>query len=547
MKVAVIGLDGATFDVIMPLLKQRKLPVLKRLIDNGARAKLMSTVPSVTAAAWVSAFTGNNPGKHGIFDFFTVESKDMRLVNSTDIRCRTLWDLLNESSKITIIIDVPLTYPPKKVRGAIISGMFVPNEESEFVYPSELKREIVDAGFRIERKRYYLSYFSDKDGLFKEILDMSQRTCEATLYLINKLKWDFLMVVFTAPDRAQHFYWKYMDATHPRYDSESGRKCGKVIPEVYEKLDTMLGKLLENFDEDTLVVVMSDHGFGPVHTDLYVNRLLMQLGLLELRSGSFLHILLRRTNIQRLAVRLLKALHLESLAKSSIAFRVGSRLFGTESLDRSINFERTEAFFPSRSGQYIKINLKGRDPGGTVEPGKPYEKLRSYLAKELCDLRDPKSGKQVVEKVFMREEIYHGPEVSRAPDLFLIPTTGYALQAELSQGELLMPSREEISDVSGGHRPEGVLIVAGPPVRRGVSLDEVNIVDIAPTVLYAAGAPIPRDMDGSVLSEMFDPAFLASHPQMHSDRIRWSKVSGKPYSPEEEQEITKRLRALGYI
>ena len=173
--------------------------------------------------------------------------------------------------------------------------------------------------------------------------------------------------------------------------------------------------------------------------------------------------------------------------------------------------------------------------------------MRDHLINELLNLRDPRTGTEIIENVFRREEVYRGPETEAAPDLLLVPRRGYAFQAELGQGELLMPSREVISDVSGGHRPEGVLIITGPHVRSGVSLAGANIVDVAATVLYAAGLPIPNDMDGRLLSEIFDPAYVTSNRPTYSEHPTAAKVSGMPYSSEEEQEIMDRLRALGYV
>jgi predicted AlkP superfamily phosphohydrolase/phosphomutase len=550
MKVAIIGLDGATFDLIMPLIQQGRLPVLKGLIENGARAKLLSTVPPLTAPAWVSAFTGTNPGKHGIFDWFTVE-RDGRIVNSTDIRSKTLWDLLNECGKKTIVVNVPMTYPPRRLDGAMVSGYIPPGEEDEYTYPSGLKRELVQAGFRIGGRRTYFLHLSNQ---VRELMDTSDGVYAASLYLIKKGAWDFLMVVFDAVDIAQHHYWKYLETTDARYDVEPDRGYDKVIPEVYEKMDSLLGKLIENFDEDTLVAIISDHGFGPVHTDISVNGFLMQLGLLKLRSsdpGSALEPL--RSNIRRLALRVLEALGIDSLPHNSIAFRAARRLLrmsqdaysadSVHSIYRAIDFERTKAFFPSGSGHYIRINVKGGDLKGSVETGE-YERLRTRIIDELYALKDPRTGDQVIEKVYRREEVYRGSEASKGGDLLIQPRAGYEVQPlrELSEGPVLIPTHTH-----SGHRPDGILIMSGPHIRRGGSFDEVNIVDVAPTVLHAAGAFVPKDLDGRVLTEMFEPDFVASHRPMYSDRTTTSEGGGKPYSAQDEEQLMRRLKDLGYV
>lgn len=555
-KVMVIGLDGGTFDLIDPYLSEGRLPNIRAIIEEGVRATLLSTIPPSSAVAWPSFLTGMNPGKHGIYHFLNFQEKHyaQKLINSTDIMAPCLWDLLGEQGYKVIFANVPVTYPPKTVNGLLISGMLTPSAKKTFTYPPSLHAEIVAqiGSWPIEKDLSML----EKAGKTYEALDLlfraTERQLEVLLYLMKKYPWNFLMTVFRGTDLVQHKLWETLSSESPDDISEQGMHLKGIIPLFYEKIDTIIGELMKAVPEDVTVVIMSDHGFGPVKGVFAINRWLSEEGLLHVKSGASWRRL--RAKFGRLTLKqILEKLGLDNAA---VMGKLSPKTLKSKwpvlrSLDQEawnvIHWSKTKVYGPLGGNPmlFLRLNLKGREPNGLIEPGDEEVALKTFLKEKLLSLRHPVSGEKMVEKVYEANEIYSGPYVNLAPDLVGEFKNGeYIATGSLANQGWLGESR------NAQHRREGILMMKGDVISQGLELPPCDIVDITPTILHVLGLPVPKDMDGRILEEIFDPGFREAHPPKFSEPSQQEigpKPSTEDYNEEEKREITDMLKDLGYI
>ena len=285
-RVLLIGLDGATFDLLSPWTEAGFLPHLRRLMATGSWGRLMSTLIPQTPPAWTSMVTGVHPGKHGVFGFVKRRpgTYEKEYPTSRD-RCReTIWDLLGRAGKRSIIVDLPLAYPPDPVHGIMITGLGTPGVASEFVWPRELKETIVGSFGPYEFDIYFSG---DVQKLVEDANRMTRHRVAIAKYLLREHSWDFFMFVLTTPDRLQHAIWRYVDKRHPLYDPQEARQFDSAILGFYQLVDQAIGDLLALTDERTVVMVASDHGFGPVHTKVSLSRWMVAEGLATLGGGTW--------------------------------------------------------------------------------------------------------------------------------------------------------------------------------------------------------------------------------------------------------------------
>lgn len=518
-RVIIIGLDGATPQLVFPWAKEGKLPNLAKLIENGASGNLKSTIPPMTAAAWTSSVTGKNPGKHGIYHFIEYQHKtyDYRIISSKDVKSKTIWKILNGAGKKVGVMQVPITYPPEKVNGFIVTdGLTTPGPDSNFTYPVELKEELLhDYNFKLSSTEKY--YEGNEDKYIADLSYIEDRKAQATIELMKKHTWDFFMIVYSNIDAMQHFFWKHMDSTHPGYDPEKAKKYGDAILKFYQKLDGIVGDMLKIIDEDTTVIIMSDHGFGPLYKELHLNKWLKDYGLLNVKSKedtTAARYWLSKSGLTREMVSTLLVKHgLKGITKiipDKLKKSMPSHYTPTE-----VDWSRTKAYSLATHGM-MYINLKGRNPEGIVEPGREYEELRDYIIRELLKLKDPETGKNIVDKVFKSEELYFGQGVNNAPDLFVLTDMTYHNIGRLDD-KLIKPAwkldeadlngklsllNKQRSLGSGNHRINGIFIMNGKNIKKNSKIDNAEIIDIAPTVLHLMGTPVPEDMDGKVLKDI---------------------------------------------
>jgi predicted AlkP superfamily phosphohydrolase/phosphomutase len=533
-RLLIIGLDGATFDVLDPLMDANRMPNLRRFIASGVAGILHSTRPPITPAAWTTFMTGKGPGRHGIIDFEKYDVRNHRLMfNSTfEIREKTLWELLSEKGLRVGSINVPMTYPPRPVNGFVISGFETPSIDAEFTWPPELKREILRVlpsyNYRTNWRRSALRGDAVLAENLEYICSSFDQGYELTRHCGEKFGWDLLMVVFKLVDNLQHKAWKYLD---PRYNWRHGRQA-EMAAECFRRLDDVLGRLLEYANSrGASVLIMSDHGHGSLDGKAQPNLLLHRWGYLTLRS-----------TWDRAGTRAGHWLHRLTKGRAT-RFEQGSR--GIER-ELAVDWSRTQACV-MHAGIYgfLYINAKGRGPGGVVEPGE-YERLRDQLVQRLSDetVVEPQGRRiRVFPEVHKAEELYgcsrdDNPDL---PDLLLAPHPGLAVVRKIRGGGAVRwcsPQRLE-----GTHRVEGILAAGGPNVRRGART-EANLVDIAPTVLAGLGLRVPLDMEGRVLREVFSTEpIVEREPPVKKMLEEHAEV----YSESERKLLEKRLSELGYL
>jgi len=286
-RVLALGLDGATFDLIGPWVAEGHLPVLGQLMHTGVSGELETVYPPLTGPAWSSFMTGRSPARHGVSEFFRREPDTYRQVlnSQRDIDGKTLWKLLSEAGKQVGVIGVPLTYPPEVVSGFIISGLLTPAGSRDFTYPVSLLNEL-EAHLGVYRLRHDEKYrHGNPEPLLREQYEILENNVQAALYLMNRKPWDFFMLHLLGTDRIQHELWHVMDTSHPQHDPAERKRYGNVVLDFYKAVDAAIGRLLEALDDDTAILVMSDHGFGPVYKFVNFNTWLLQQGLLRLKRS----------------------------------------------------------------------------------------------------------------------------------------------------------------------------------------------------------------------------------------------------------------------
>lgn len=533
-RLLIIGLDGATFEVLDPLLAAGRMPNLKRFMAEGVAGVLNSTQPPITPAAWTTFMTGKGPGRHGILDFETYDATTHTLTfNSTyEIREKTLWQLLSEKGLRVGSINVPMTYPPKPVNGFMISGFETPSIDAQFTWPPELKQEIFrllpNYDYRTNWRRTAIGRRAQLADNLDYIANSFDQGVRLTQHCGDKFGWDVLMIVFKLVDNLQHKAWKYLDPrTSGRFPHEA-----ELAARCFGRLDDALGELLAYARQnDATVLIMSDHGHGSLDGKAQPNLLLARWGYLSLRSG-----------LNQAATRAGHWLHRLTKGRAT-RFEQGSR--GIER-DLAVDWTRTRAcVMHAGIYGYLYINLKGRGPQGIVEPA-DYDRLRDELAERLraVTVRHPDS---TVTPIFMQvhktEELYgcSREENPNLPDLMLAPHPGFAVVRKIRGRR---PVRWcGIDRLEGTHRVEGILAMGGPNVRAGARLD-ANIIDITPTTLAALGLRVPVDMEGQVIREAFSTEpIVETEPPVAKVR----EQAEEAYTDEDRRILQRRLSDLGYL
>lgn len=556
-KVLVVGLDGATFDLIEPWAEQGYLPTLSKLMQGGARGRVLSTVPPMTAPAWTSFATGTNPGKHGLYDWVARQAGSYRFapVTSVDNAMPTLFQILSDAGRRVCLLNVPMTYPASRVNGIMISGMPAPDTRGAISYPADAFAELVatvgDYCLYPDPGQAY------SDSGIAAFLDRLYRCTELRVrafdYLRGREDWDFSMVVFNGTDTVSHALWKVMDAQHPLHDARVAEKYGTAIRDFYSAVDAHLGRWVDGLDGDTTLVVMSDHGFGPFHKFIHVNNWLLREGFMRLRpiASSRIKGQLHRMGFSPMNMYdLLMRLGLGGVKREVVRGQGQSLLKALFLSFEDVDWPHTVAYSLGNVGQ-IRVNRTGREPQGCVRAGDEYEALRNEIIAKLMMLRDPATGETVVEQAYRREDIYSGEQIEHAPDILFIPRRleyfGFG-EYEFGSHRIIQPMARGIS---GTHRMYGVFTAFGAGARAGSVIEGARLVDLAPTILHLVGEPVPAHMDGRVLSEALaadlGPARVVPSEGGYPRGPEKGHDRGEVLTADEERALAERLRSLGYV
>ena len=553
MKTLIIGIDGADWKIIKALWEIGELPTLKTLADNGCAGILRSTIPAHSPPAWASMVTGVNPGKHGIFDFLTIdENYHETLIQPTNqLSSLTFWHILNGHGISTGIVNIPILYPPEPLNGFMVCGTVTPSNSSTFTYPSDISQEIGNPGDNwIIGKS--LRHGDNPEQLIIEAKQKTQYQADMTLELFQRFNPELLMVVFDGSDRLQHFCWKYWDTSHPNYEPSENARLHTAIPDYYINLDSHLARMIRVFENSNIVVV-SDHGFTSAKRGFYIEKWLIENGYLQIKPQIMALSTQILATIVGLARRLRRLFKFQrdltkrntvldgKIQKIRTSLRIDdAKLIGL------IDWDNSKVFLAGINSRALKINLKGREKHGSVNPGDEYEALITELKEKLMGVIDPETGRPIFQRIYHRDEIYHGSETEHAPDLILVFEDGYGLQEGPNQSLFGSPFGYG-RNISGVHRQEGIFIASGPNIIHSEDLLEADIVDILPTILYLNNLPVPKYMDGDVMVDIVREEYLFKNPVERSDQFSTAQPRGSDMTQDEKELLEKHLRALGYF
>lgn len=543
-RLIIFGLDGATFDLIRPWAEARYLPTLRDLMQRGVSGDLASTLPPLTATAWPSFMTGKHPGKHGVFDFFRPTTGELVFADSTQIDGRWWAENLSDAGLTVGLLNVPLTHPPRPINGYVIPGTPAP-DDGHTTYPPDLltpyENEI--GVYRLAPRRAYRpGHEAELIDALHDLIDLQTRSA---LRLMNDHPTDVLMLHFLATDSAQHTLWKFQDAAHPLHRADQADRFGVALRDIFAHIDRSLAQVLALASPETNVIVMSDHGFGPLRRTVNINNYFIEQGLLALRrdrSARFRAWLFTHDVDLALPYKILRRLRLEG--------RVGK--WGRVARDWSqrklltfadVDWTRTVAYSWGHIGQ-VYINLKGRAPHGCVEPA-DYARVRDRVSDVLRAWRDPIDGQPLIDAIIPREATAHGPHLTKGPDLHVIMDGYRTIAYPLFAADGRVFARRVPGD-SGSHRGNGILIACGPDLARSGNIDGAHLVDLAPTILHLLDVPLPLDYDGRVLGEALAPE-IATRPIRYGDANKSGEHSKQALSQNDHRLVEDRLRALGYL
>jgi predicted AlkP superfamily phosphohydrolase/phosphomutase len=554
-KVFIISLDGATFDIVLPLMQQGYMPNLKSFKEQSLSSELESVIPAVTAPAWTSFMTGKIPSKHGLFGFTQFDPKDNRvkLTNARDIRSKTLWQILSDHGKRCIVLNLPYTTPPYPINGIMVAGWDSP--PTNFSYPADLTDKIMQTfpDYRENLNMWLFDYMPGKsEGNFDRLVETLEHGCQQGSQLaqqfLDQEAWDVFMVHFQQTDWIQHKLWGGIEEGA----RNSANKDPKIerIRQCYKSFDEQVGILLRKVQPlNPITIILSDHGFGDYKGDVFPNHHLNKWGYYFESSAA-----------EKDTAKPVR----EFFSKSRVGTQLYRGMAGVKHfLDSKLQFKRYQNFnswvdfaggtFGGRvlpvdwsrtkvatvgayESAFLYVNVIGRGPSGIVRT----EELDGIVADVIARFSkviDPVTGKKQYRRVARGSEIY--PKTGEGiliPDVILLPEDGYGLSSKISDA---LP----VATSEGVHRHNGVVFLRGKDFKRSASNFAPFLIDMAPTILHALGLPVPTDMDGRVLEEIF----VTPRKVQYEDVDNAVSQAPAQYLAADAEMIEQRLKALGYV
>jgi len=456
-RLVVIGLDCVTPQLLFgPWLDE--LPNVRRLMGDGLHGRLQSTIPPITVPAWMSMMTSHDPGTLGVYGFRNRKSyayDDTFTVNATHVQARTVWNILSRNRLRSIVMGVPLTYPPKPLNGAMIGCFLTPDKSATFTYPPELQARLdtlaggeylIDVkDFRNDRRRETLA----------QIEIMTERRFRAFRALLKEDDWDFAMMVEMGPDRIHHAFWRFIDPGHRLY--QAGNEFEDVVRTYYIEMDAEIGRTLDALPADTSVIVVSDHGAKRMVGAIAINEFLIREGYLTLKS----------------------------VPASPTRFSADM-----------VDWSRTRAW--GDGGYYARIflNVAGREPNGQIAPA-DVARVKQELKEKLEALGD-ENGKPIGTRVFLPEDVYRECR-GIPPDLIVyLGDLDWRSAGSVGNGSIHLFENDTGPD-DANHAPEGIFVWHGRGKSATRPTEKVSIYDVAPSILDFYSIPTPADMIGRPL------------------------------------------------
>ncbi len=516
MKVVVLGFDGMDPTFLNKAKSHRDLPAFDRLDDTGAYSTIDSSVIPISPAAWSSVLTGTNPGKHGIYDFVTrtdAESTEFDVVSAADRCAPAMWDYLNELDYRVGVVGVPITYPVDDFNGFAVSGFPTPNIEGSYAPESLADQSPVEMD---ELHPDVLYTGTNRNAFIKDQFRLWDGVERFHEFALTDLDWDVYTCVFKGTDDIAHVCWD----EEPLY-------------EVYERADRVLNttiSYLESLDDEYLLIVTSDHGFGPVDKTLFLNNALIDMDYTDLkhtvgtrlrsalhsRGGNLLNAY-RILSTFGVAEEVLSMSYGDSWLGSALEWLREKLLLGSEDVD----YERSDCFSMGNFGQIFLQN----------------ESVETELVSDLLSYRV--DGERIIDQVYTATDEFHGDEVDRAPDVML-ETPGYRYVT--SRGFALGTDNiltDHVLQRTADHKPTGVVFATGDPVDPTSDMGEPTLEDILPTIMNALGEPLPAFVDGS--------HFNCLSTADEGDVRQFDFTTGRSnYNDYADEEVKEQLESLGY-
>jgi predicted AlkP superfamily phosphohydrolase/phosphomutase len=487
-KVLVIGLDGATFDLIGPWAEQGVLPGFAQLLREGSYGRVRTVPNTDTAPAWTTLATGLNPANHGLFHElgWSADRRTLRPIRGGERDGAPFWKIASDAGRRMAVANFPISYPADSVNGAMLAGIDAPSVDAAgFCHPpgllAELRRTIGD--YQIDsRIAFAIKQGRPDDGLARAYA-VAERHTQAFLHLLERQPWDLAVLAYSIPDEMQHFFWQQMIQNQgPQRDA---------IRAGYQFIERQIARLREYAGPDTYVLIVSDHGFGPLcATTTSLSNWLRAQGFLRDLAPASLPLVQRASTAAYTWLRH----RLGEQSKQALRRWLPQLRNRVESDARfaAIDWATSQAYVGSSPWE-IWINLRGRDPHGNVAPGAEYERIREQVIAALHGWRDAQ-GRPYISAVHRREEVYHGKYLDRAPDISLEWNPAAAPPAIKIAGNT--------SQFDADHQPQGILIAVGPGIRAGNPISGADLADVAPTVLHLLGVALPERLDGNVLTAL---------------------------------------------
>lgn len=500
-KVILIGIDGATPGLLEKWIDEGHLPNFKKIKDNGIYGRLNSTIPPFSAPSWTTIVTGCNLGKHGIYGFECIDTLETNLINSRYRKVPAFWNYLTDIGLNSIVINVPVSYPPDKINGVMITGLLTPSKELQYTYPANLKNRLNknDLGeYELESiwlEDYPRSHLSKHapERLLKIINDQMETRANVTIKLMKEQPWNITMVVLRGTDTAQHFLFDKKD----------------LLLKCYKKVDELVNRII-NTEPDATVYIVSDHGFMEIKKIFYPDNLLYNKRFLKPIIEPYKSLNSKINAIlTEIFTRILRIIPAEKIKNSSVLKNI---LFSSTSKRKIIDFSKTKSFCIAE-GRGIQINLKGRYDEGIVSQ-EAYEKTRDELINILINLEDPENNDRFIEAVFKGNELY-GKDAINPLDLVIVPKKGYITSEGLRRFEsfsnkLLMNIdnlpilfSNDHSYRTGDHTQFGIFFAYGNNIKKDKIIEKISVMDILPQLFVSLNIPIPNIVDGKVLDELF--------------------------------------------
>lgn len=495
-KIFLIGLDGATWHVMMPLIEQGTLPNIKRLMDDGTYGNLTTIQmdPILSSAVWTSLATGKVPEKHGITGWD---------VTRISVKSKTVWDLLEEEGKRIGLLNYLITWPPREINGFMVPGWA---RLDTTTYPPELYEELKKESQEEELRKYYVQKYKNLGYLFENFACWdfwrTDYRKNQTLYLMDKYDTDFFATVFYGPDRLQMFFWQFIEPELFNVSEEELDKYKDVIPEYYQNFDDIVGQISSRIDENTILIIASDHGF---------QKLIPPRRQIRLYPLSFLEkmdLLLREENTDMEAFDMSQS-KAYAIVKSA----------------------------PDKMQIFINKELVNKD----------YDNIKTYIINTLENITI--SGTNTT---FLKLS-YENDETNELNfDLINKGKLYYDTNITFLNEEYPLSWFTRIEEVTGDHAKEGIFIMKGKNINKNKLIENASIIDIAPTILYLMKTTIPSDMDGRVLFEAINKNYINKNPVEYTEKTSnisfdESKIRKLEEQARNNDEYLEKLRSLGYI